>query len=50
MKAAEISTDDIVLDVGCGTGVVSKQSSHYLGSSGIIIGIDISRVALSITI
>lgn len=48
MKAAEISTDDIVLDVGCGTGVVSKQSSHYLGSSGIIIGIDISRVALSI--
>jgi ubiquinone/menaquinone biosynthesis C-methylase UbiE len=48
VKAAEISTDDIVLDVGCGTGVVSKQSSHYLGSSGIIIGIDISRVALSI--
>jgi ubiquinone/menaquinone biosynthesis C-methylase UbiE len=48
VKAAEISTDDIVLDVGCGTDVVSKEISHYLGSSGIIIEIDISRVALSI--
>jgi ubiquinone/menaquinone biosynthesis C-methylase UbiE len=48
VKAAEISTDDIVLDVGCGTDVVSKEISHYLGSSGIIIGIYISRVALSI--
>jgi ubiquinone/menaquinone biosynthesis C-methylase UbiE len=50
VKAAETSTDDIVLNVGCGTGVVSKEISHYLSNSGIIIGIDISRVALSITI
>ena len=48
VKAAEISTDDIVLDVGCGTGVVSREVSHHLGNSGIIIGIDISRIALSI--
>ena len=48
VKAAEIITDDIVLDVGCGTGVVSREVSHHLGNSGIIIGVDISRVALSI--
>jgi hypothetical protein len=27
VKAAEISTDDIVLDIGCGTGVVSREVS-----------------------
>jgi ubiquinone/menaquinone biosynthesis C-methylase UbiE len=36
------------LDVGCGTGAVSREVSHHLGNSGIIIGIDISRIALSI--
>ena len=48
VKAAEIRTDDIVLDIGCGTGVVSREISHHLSNSGIIIGIDISGVALSI--
>lgn len=48
MKAAKIKADDIVLDLGCGTGVVSREASHYLGNSGLITGIDISRVALSI--
>lgn len=48
VKAAEIRADDIVLDLGCGTGVVSREASHYLGNSGLITGIDISRVALSI--
>jgi ubiquinone/menaquinone biosynthesis C-methylase UbiE len=48
VKAAKIRADDIVLDLGCGTGVVSREASHYLGNSGLITGIDISRVALSI--
>ena len=37
------------MDLGCGTGVVSREASHYLGNSGLITGVDISRVALSIT-
>jgi cyclopropane fatty-acyl-phospholipid synthase-like methyltransferase len=48
VKAAKIRADDNVLDLGCGTGVVSREASHYLGNSGLITGIDISRVALSI--
>jgi ubiquinone/menaquinone biosynthesis C-methylase UbiE len=48
VKAAKIRANDIVLDLGCGTGVVSREASHYLGNSGLITGIDISRVALSI--
>ena len=48
VKAAKIRANDIVLDLGCGTGVVSREASHYLGNSGLITGVDISRVALSI--
>jgi ubiquinone/menaquinone biosynthesis C-methylase UbiE len=48
VKAAKIKAYDIVLDLGCGTGVVSREVSHYLGNLGLITGIDISRVALSI--
>ena len=48
VKTAEIKPDDLVLDVACGTGVVSKEISHLLGNSGALIGTDISRVALCI--
>src|SRR5690348_2222109 len=48
VKAAEIKPDDCVLDIACGTGVVSKEISHLLGNSGTLVGIDISRVALCI--
>jgi len=48
VKAAEIKPNDFVLDLACGTGVVSKEISHLLGNSGNLVGIDISRVALGI--
>jgi len=48
VKASEIKHDDSVLDVACGTGVVSKEVSHLLGNSGTLVGIDISGVALGI--
>lgn len=48
VKAAEIQPDDSVLDIACGTGVVSKEISYILGNLGTIVGIDISRVALYI--
>jgi ubiquinone/menaquinone biosynthesis C-methylase UbiE len=37
-----------VLDVACGTGVVSKAISQFLGKKGLLIGIDLSRTALEI--
>ena len=48
VRSLEIKPNDLVLDLACGTGAVSKEISHRLGSSGRLVGIDISRVALNI--
>jgi len=48
VKAANIKPDDKVLDVACGTGVVSKEISKFLGPKGFLVGIDLSRTALNI--
>ncbi len=57
VKAADINPIDLVLDLACGTGAVSNEvvklmsnnnSWDYTSNKGILIGIDISRVALSI--
>lgn len=48
VKLASIRPDDKVLDVACGTGVVSKETSLYLGPNGLLVGIDLSRTALKI--
>ena len=48
VQLAEISPSDKVLDIACGTGVVSKEISHRLGKNGLLIGVDLSRTALSI--
>ncbi len=45
---ADIQKSDFILDVGCGTGAVTKKISKKLGKKGKLIGIDISREALSI--
>lgn len=48
VKSANIRSNDTVLDLACGTGVVSKEVSRHLGKAGMLVGIDLSRVALSI--
>src|SRR5680860_1068743 len=45
---ADIQKSDFILDIGCGTGAVTKKISKKLGKKGKLIGIDISRGALSI--
>lgn len=47
-KSANIKPDDKILDVACGTGVVSKEISQFLGPNGLLVGIDLSRTALNI--
>lgn len=48
IKVANIKPDDKILDVACGTGVVSKEMSQVLGPNGLLVGIDLSRTALNI--
>lgn len=48
VKMAQIQQDDKVLDLACGTGVVSREILQYLKLDGLLIGIDLSRIALSI--
>ncbi len=48
IKAADIRSDDYVLDVACGTGAVSMHAARLLGPSGTLVGIDFSRGALGI--
>lgn len=48
VKTAKIRPGDKVLDLACGTGVVSKEISRYLDKNGFLIGVDLSRTALSI--
>jgi ubiquinone/menaquinone biosynthesis C-methylase UbiE len=48
VKAAKIEPNDSVLDLACGTGAVSSKISRHFGNLVNLVGIDLSRVALSI--
>jgi ubiquinone/menaquinone biosynthesis C-methylase UbiE len=48
VNAASVRENNLVLDVACGTGAVSKEVSTHLGRSGMLIGIDFARSALRI--
>lgn len=48
VRVAEINSADKVLDIACGTGAVSHQVLRHLGRNGLLVGVDLSRTALSI--
>jgi ubiquinone/menaquinone biosynthesis C-methylase UbiE len=48
VDALKVEPHDFVLDIACGTGAVSKEISHHLAGAGALVGIDLSRTALSI--
>lgn len=48
IKLSKISKNDAVLDLACGTGVVTKKLSNLVGSKGQVIGIDSSFGAIKI--
>ncbi|MGI0101141.1 MAG: class I SAM-dependent methyltransferase [Nitrosotalea sp.] len=43
-----MNPSDKVLDLACGTGAVSSEIFCRLGSTGLLVGIDMSRTALGI--
>jgi ubiquinone/menaquinone biosynthesis C-methylase UbiE len=44
---ADLQQSDFILDLGFGTGTVTKKIAKKLGDTGKLVGIDISRKALS---
>jgi SAM-dependent methyltransferase len=47
LDAADIAADDVVLDVGCGTGQTTRDAAR-LASSGSALGIDLSARMLDV--
>ena len=45
---ADIKKGDHVLDIACGTGVVTKKVSSKVGKNGVVVSFDISKKALEI--
>ncbi|MFB5647807.1 MAG: class I SAM-dependent methyltransferase, partial [Candidatus Nitrosomaritimum yanchengensis] len=48
IKSMNLEKGNIVLDVACGTGVVTKKISEGVGRSGYVVGIDTSVTAIKV--
>ena len=48
VKLMKLSKGDIVLDLACGTGVVTKEIRNKVGKTGYVIGADTSTTAIKI--
>ena len=48
IELVKINKNNFVLDVACGTGVVTKQIQKKVGNAGHVIGVDTSTTAIKI--
>lgn len=48
VRIANPQPGDFVLDVGCGTGILARQVAPHVGSSGKVIGLDLSPDMLTV--
>ncbi|WP_395075538.1 class I SAM-dependent methyltransferase [Hyphococcus sp.] len=48
MAAAQIDEGDNLLEVGCGTGVLAREATKLVGSTGSVTGFDLSESMLSV--
>jgi len=48
IELVKINKNNVVLDVACGTGVVTKQIQKKVGNAGHVIGVDTSTTAIKI--
>ncbi len=48
VQLSRVGAGDAVLDVACGTGIVTRSLSSKVGKYGLVIGVDSSAVAIKI--
>ena len=48
VESVNINKGDTVLDVACGTGVVTNEIQKKIGKSGYVVGVDTSTTAIKI--
>tara|TARA_B100000029_G_scaffold450182_1_gene473952 strand:+ start:297 stop:1142 length:846 start_codon:yes stop_codon:yes gene_type:complete len=48
IKISKIKSGDSVLDLACGTGLVTKKIARKVGKNGMIYAIDTSKIAINI--
>jgi len=48
VEAAGVGTGHAVLDVACGTGVVAREAASRVGTTGPVVGVDISEAMLTV--
>ena len=48
IELVKINKNNVVLDVACGTGVVTKQIQKKVGNLGYVVGVDTSTTAIKI--
>jgi ubiquinone/menaquinone biosynthesis C-methylase UbiE len=48
VEMVDINKGDAVLDVACGTGVVTNEIQQKIGKSGYVVGVDTSSTAIKI--
>ena len=46
LEMTGVKSGDVVLDVGCGTGAVSRRAADVVGPGGLVVGVDASEAAL----
>lgn len=50
IKKADIKPDDKVLDICCGTGMMTREIAKIVGEKGEVIGLDFSEKMLKIAL
>lgn len=48
LRAAEVEIGQKVLDVACGTGILSREARKLVGVSGAVVGVDINEGMLAV--
>lgn len=48
LRKAELKSGERVLDVGCGTGVVTRLAAEQVGRQGVVAGLDINAGMLAV--